>query len=431
MIVPILVGMAVLFILVFGGLWIGSAIGLAATVTGLPTKGIGTIASMIAGNTWTWSQSFTLAAVPLFMFMGELVTESGLMTRVYHSLTRLMGTRVPGSLLQPLILTCTVFGACSGSATASTAMFTRIAYPDLVNKRKYSSPLTTGAIAAGGSLSSLVPPSIVFIVYGEVAEVSVGKMFAAGFIPGAILGMLFMLYVALRVIQRPNLAPLTVGAHTDMPIWKAVVNTGPLLLLILLVLGAILLGVATPTEAAALGVLGASLVALANRRLNWGVLLNAARNAIVVTAMVYFIAFAAKTFTMTLNFYHVTTALQNWALSVQTPLVVFMGVSVLYLIMGCLFESISILLVTVPFVVPPLVAVGYDPIFLGVMITVLIMIGLLTPPVGTNLFVVHGTCGAPLEEVIRGSLPFAGMMVVMMILIYVFPQLALWLPSLM
>lgn len=429
--VPILIGVATLFILVFAGLWIGSAIGLAATVTALPTKGLASIASMVAGTTWTWSQSFTLAAVPLFMFMGELVTESGLMTRVYHSLTRLMGTKIPGLLLQPLIFTCTIFGACSGSATASTAMFTRIAYPDLVTKRNYSSPLTTGAIAAGGSLSSLVPPSIVFIVYGEVAEVSVGKMFAAGFIPGAILGVLFMLYIALRVVRNPGLAPVSISKHADMPIWKAVANIGPLLLLILLVLGAIFFGVATPTEAAALGVLGASLIALANKRLNWGIILNAARNAIVVTAMVYFIAFAAKTFTMTLNFYHVTSMLQNWALSVQTPLTVFIGVSILYLIMGCLFESISILLVTVPFVVPPLVAVGYDPIFLGIMITILIMIGLLTPPVGTNLFVVHGTSGAPLEEVIRGSIPFAGMMGVIMVIIYLFPRLALWLPSLM
>jgi len=210
-----------------------------------------------------------------------------------------------------------------------------------------------------------------------------------------------------------------------------VVNILPLGLLIFLVLGAIFLGVATPTEAAALGVLGASVVAAANKQLTWKVVLQGARNAIAITGMVYFIAFAAKTFTMTLNFYHVGPALEAWVLSVENPLVVFLAVSLVYLIMGCLFESISILLVTVPFVVPLLTIIGYDPVFLGIMITLFIIIGLLTPPVGTNLFVVQGACGAPLGKIIRGSLPFAGMMSLVAILVYLFPGLALWLPSLM
>jgi C4-dicarboxylate transporter DctM subunit len=428
-----LISLVVLLALIFGGLWLGSAIGLAAFASGSLSVGLASIVHMVGFTTWTWSNSFTLAAIPLFLFMGELILQSGLMTRVWNSLESLMVAGVPGGLLHPLIFTCAVFGACCGSGAAATALFCRTCYPALVTQRGYSSPMTAGVICAGGNLSILIPPSIIFILLGGVTQVSVGSLFIAGIIPGILCGLLFMVYVAFRAIRNPGLAPQKVAgsSHPRIPVWRAVVNIMPLFILILLVLGMIYLGVTTPTEAAALGAVGAAVIALVYRELNLRSLIEAARNAILMTCMIYFLVFAAMTFTIVLTFCNIPNILQAWAIQVQNPLILFIFVCIMYLVLGCFCDPISMMLVTIPFVFPCLQTAGFDPIFICIIVTMFVAIALLTPPIGGSLFIVHGASKAPFGEVIRGSAPFVVLFVVVVVLIYLFPQLATWLPSTM
>ena len=372
--------------------------------------------------------NMVLIAVPLFLLMSELMLNTGTSSQLYRSMTNWL-SRFPGGLLHSNIGACTILAAISGSSPATAATIGTVAIPEL-ERQGYDSRLTLGSIAAGGTLGLLIPPSITFIVYGAMVGESVGQLFIAGIIPGIIVALLFMGYILVRALLNPEVAP----APTRVS-WKERFTSlramGPVLLLIFAVLGSIYLGIATPTEAAALGVTMTCLLGLANRTLTWKVLKEALDNALRVTCSVMIIFVAASLIAMILSYAGLPHKVANATISMQTsPYVILLVVYIIYLVLGCFFDPMSILVLTLPILYPAVIALGFDSIWFGVVLVLLIDAGMITPPVGLNLYIVQGIAPKyPFEEIVRGVMPFFLMLVLGLIIITAFPVLATWLPS--
>ena len=305
-----------------------------------------------------------------------------------------------------------------------------MAYPAL-KKRNYDEKLTLGSLAAGGTLGILIPPSISLIVYGMLAEASVGRLFAGGVIPGIILTAVFMAYIAVRVIRNPKLAPKE-EAFSFKNLLSGLKDFWAIALLMVLVLGGIFGGLVTPTEAAALGASGALLLALGMRRLTWQTLWKSLISALETTAMVLFIVAAASLLASFLGVKGVPAAFSMLVLGSGLPkMVILFFIFLLYIFLGCFIDGLSAMVLTMPTVLPIILGLGFDSIWFGVILTVLIEVGMLTPPMGINLFVLHGISGRPITEVVAGSVPFFLLMIVGVIIFTAFPNTILWLPTLL
>jgi tripartite ATP-independent transporter DctM subunit len=431
--------LAVMIVLLLGGVWIAFAVGLAGAVALFPVLGDRAL-SLFGLMSWDTTTSFVLVAVPLFVFMGEIISSGGLVERLYTGVARLI-TGLPGSLLQTNLIACTIFAACSGSSLATAATMGRVAYPEQVVRRRYDPSLVLGSIAGGGTLGILIPPSIFFIVYGSIAEQSVGRLFLAGVFPGLMMSAIFMLYVGLRCGLDPRLAPRATPGH-DRPApeesptgaaWgerlRAIGHIWPFAVLIVAVLGSIYGGVATPTEAAGVGAAAALSIALGYRVLTWPGFRAACLGTVRTTSMIFLIIISARVMTVALAYFGVPAAMRNFALSFGSPLVLLLLISLAYLLLGTIFEDFSLMIILLPFVLPAVQAAGYDLVWFGVYMCMLLQAGLLSPPVGLNLFVIQGVTGTTLGEVVRGSLPFFCLLLAGAILLIVFPGIALWLPA--
>ena len=323
-----------------------------------------------------------------------------------------------------------MFAAASGSSIATAASIGTVAIPEMT-QRGYDKKLLFGSLAAGGTLGILIPPSITMILYGLLTEQSVALLFMAGLFPGLLLALLFNTYILVRAVISPKLAPQL----QEKASWSArlsglkdLLGIGPL---IGLVLGGIYLGLATPTEAASLGAIGSVVLALTYRRLTWEVIRKSLLSAVSITGMVTALIFGAQIVTAALGALRVPAYLMEWVSSSHLPpLLVLVAIYVMYLIMGCFIDTISMVVLTVPITVPAITALGWSPIWFGVIITLLSEAGLITPPVGANVFVIHGVSkGGHLSDVFRGAAPFVGIMVVALAIFTAFPEISLWLPS--
>ena len=378
---------------------------------------------------WTASTEFILVAVPVFILMGEVLLRSGIAADMFRAIDAWMG-RVPGGLMHTNVASCALFAATSGSSVATAATVGTVAIPEL-DRAGYNRPLFLGSIAAGGTLGILIPPSINMIIYGVLAEVSIGDLYLAGLIPGLMLAALFSLAILVACVIRPEWS-----GERRRTSWSERIRTLPALLppilLFLVVVGSIYAGVATPTEAASLGLIAAIGLAAWRGRLDRALFLRAFEGAMRTTAMVMLIVLAA----FFLNFVMTTIgltdavarAMRDVALPPAAVILVIIGI---YLVLGCFMDTLSLMIATTPIVVPVVVALGYDPVWFGVLFMILIEAALITPPIGVNLFVVQTVRGTgPISDVIVGALPFLAMMIVMMLLLLAVPGLALWLPSL-
>lgn len=417
----------VVFVLLLSGMWVGFALGTAGLLylfLFLPAH-VKTVSTIF----WQASNSFTLAAIPLFVFMGEVLLCSGIGDQLYRGISIWLG-KVPGGLAHSNIVACSVFAAISGSSVATSATIGTVAIPQML-KRGYDSKITYGSIAGGGSLGILIPPSIGMIVYGAVCQVSVGQLFMAGVIPGILLALMFMAYIAIRALVQPTLMPRT----TEKIGWKewlsAIVLTAPSLLLILVILGGIYAGVTTPSEAGAIGAVFALILALAYRRLNFRVLREALLNALQTTCMIMLIVMGALTLSFAVGNAGIPRAMIEWVSSFQVSRALIMFfIYFLYIGLGCFFEGLSLLLMTIPITFPVVMGLGYDPVWFGVMIIIMLEMAMLTPPVGLILYVLHGLSGGRnLNEVVMGTLPFFGIHCIGVALFTFFPQIVLFLPS--
>ena len=376
---------------------------------------------------WATSNNFLLVAIPFFVLLGEILLRSGMAERMYNALV-LWVPWLPGGLMHSNIAACAMFAATSGSSVATAATIGTVAMGE-IKKHGYSERLFLGTIAAGGTLGILIPPSINMIVYGVLTDSSIPKLYLAGFIPGLVLAGLFSLTVLFICLLRPEL-----GGRRTRTDWKARIRALPELipplLIFLAVIGSIYAGLATATESAALGVIAALGVAAWHRRLTVKMLLQAFEGTMRTNAMImailiaaYFLNFVISSIGLTAQVNRLVTGLGLTSTELLLAVIVF------YLILGCFMETLSMMVATVPIIAPIMFKAGYDPIWFGILIVILMETAMITPPVGINLYVVQGLRKrGRIDDVIIGAAPFVVAMLVMIAILSYWPSLALWLP---
>jgi tripartite ATP-independent transporter DctM subunit len=388
----------------------------------------GSLSGTIGVTAFNLTYNFVLTAIPLFIFMGEIILRTGFSEKLYRGLSRWFQL-LPGGLLHANIGACAIFSAVSGSSVATAAAIGTVALPEL-EKRGYDRRLSAGSLAAGGTLGPLIPPSIAFIIYGVITETSIVRLFLAGVIPGLLLTGLFMVYIGIRVVLNRDLVPAE-----QLVSWRSrLLGTAeliPIVLLMTVVLGGIYAGVMTPTEAAAVGAFVALLMAAVLRTLDRHILWAALKATTRSTAFIMFIIVGANLLGVVLANLRIPSALADMVMAAQLePLMVMLLVYTIYFFMGIFFDGISMMIITLPVIFPVVTAVGYDPVWFGVAFVLITEVGLLTPPVGLNLYVIHGISKhRPFSEVAIGSAPFFMAMLVALAVVHAFPALSLWLPS--
>ena len=382
---------------------------------------------MLGELTWSSSTGFILVAVPFYIMLGEIVLRSGIAERMYNALVQWVSW-LPGGLMHSNVAACSMFAAISGSSVATAVTIGTVAL-DEVKKHKYNERLFLGTIAAGGTLGILIPPSINLIVYGVMTDTSIPQLYLAGFIPGFTLAGLFSLTVLLACWWRPRW-----GGDPVKTSWSArlrgLPDLVPPLIIFLIVIGSIYAGLATATESAALGILGALALAAWKRRLTLPMLRQALEGTVRTTAAVMLIILGAYFLNVVINAIGLTAVVGNYITALNlTPTQLLVAMIVFYLILGCFMETLSMMVATVPITAPLMVKAGFDPVWYGILIVILMETAMVTPPVGINLFVVQGVRGrGQLHDVIIGASPFVVTLVLMIAIICVFPDLVLWLP---
>ena len=419
-------GGLVLFLM--AGIHVASAIFMTAVVSDWMSMQV--LPSMIGNTMWSTMNEFLLVAIPLFILLGEILTRSGVADRMYKALAAWLQW-LPGGLLHTNIATCALFAATSGSSVATSATVGTVALPTL-QRLGYRERLVLGSIAAGGTLGILIPPSINMVVYGALAEVSVGKLFAAGIIPGIIVLVLMMVVIVIMALLgkvAPDNEKLIIPLAMRL---KLLIDVLPVVFIFGLVMGGIYLGIATPTEAAALGVVGAMVIAAANRTLSVAMLHAAFLSALRTTAMVVLVVNTAFVLNFSLSLAGIPQALSEYIGQLGwSPTATIWVLVAFYLVLGCFLEAIAMMVTTVGVVVPLIVSLGFDPLWFGIFMTMMMELALITPPVGLNLFVAQNIrlSRGGISDVYIGVLPFAFAMMVFVTLLIYFPQIALWLPN--
>jgi tripartite ATP-independent transporter DctM subunit len=420
---------AVMFAALALGLWIAFSLSLVAFVA-LLSKAAIPQAQVIATSFWSASISWDLAALPMFVWMGEILFRSRLSEDMFAGISPFV-RRLPGRLAHVNVLGCAVFAAVSGSSAATTATIGKISLPEL-KKRGYDDRLAIGSLAGSGTLGLLIPPSIILIVYGAAVEESIARLFIAGVIPGIILAGLFMGYVAAWALLNPSKMPAMEERVPWLQKFRAARRLIPVVLLILGVIGSIYGGLASPTEAAVVGV-GLSLVlARAQGSLDWRAFRDGLMGATVTSCMIAFILAGAAVLTTAMGFTGLPRQLATWIGELGlSPITLLAALTLLFMILGCFIDGISMVVLTTAVVMPLVVAAGFDLVWFGVYLVVVVEMAQITPPVGFNLFVIQGLTGRDLFEVAGCTLPYFFLMVVMVVILAVFPEIALWLPRTM
>jgi tripartite ATP-independent transporter DctM subunit len=412
---------------VLSGAVLGAALGLTGFI--LLHFAVGGATRLGAQTVWNVLNEFTLTAVPLFILLGEVLVASGLARGVYRALAPFFA-RLPGGLLHTNIAVCTVFGAVSGSSMSVAAAVGSVAYPELKG-RGYQPAAVVGTLAGGGTLGLLIPPSLSLLIYGALTDTSIGRLFLAGVLPGLMMAGLFMLIILVMAWRNPAIAPeeKSVVLREALRGLPAVL---PLLLLIVAVLGSLFAGLATPTEAAGVGVaaaiiLGVTMGDLTLRKLGEALIGTARIFAIIAMVFVGALVLAQAISMLGLP-QQILSAIGEWGLSKWVLLLVVVAI---YLALGCFFDGLSMMIMTLPLVFPLMTGVGFDAVWLGVVVTLMIEIGMLTPPVGMNLFVLVGITNGEvaLGDAARAALPFWCALLVGVLLLCLFPGIATWLPG--
>ena len=378
---------------------------------------------------WGTSNEFLLVAIPLFIMLGEILLRSGMAERMYNAMS-LWLSWLPGGLMHANIGASALFAATSGSSVATAATVGTVALPQ-IKKQGYNEPLFLGSLAAGGTLGILIPPSINLVIYGVLTNTSVPKLYLAGIIPGLGMALLFMLAIAAACVVKPQWGGAKIKASWGQRI-ASLVHLVPPLGIFLLVVGSIYAGIATPTEAAALGVVGALILAAFSGRMSWSMIKEVLEGTMKATAMIMLIVIGSAFLNFVMSATGLTNALTESITGLGvSPMVMLLIIVVFYLVLGCFMETLSMMITTIPIVAPIMIALGFDPIWLGIAIIILVEVALITPPVGLNLFVVQSLRkSGSMNDVMVGSLPFVIMLLAMVGLLAIFPDLALWLPRL-
>ena len=386
--------------------------------------------AMIAQVTYETGLSYTLSVIPLFILMGNFVVRAKLSDELYHAAYCFLGHR-RGGLAMSTVIACAGFGAICGSSIATAATFSKVSYPSM-RKYGYKDALSAGAIAGGGTLGILIPPSVIMVIYGIMTETSIGKLFAAGIIPGIVATVLLCLAVKYMTWRDPDAGP-PAEPHSWPERLQSLVYVWPVVLLFLLVIGGIYMGWFTATEGAGIGAGGAFIFALARRVLTWRVMFEILVESARTTSMLFMILIGALLFANFVNYTSMPADLKRFVTIFQdTPVLVIVAICAIYVVLGTAMEELSMILLTVPLFFPVVTSLGYDLVWFGIIIVIVVQIGLISPPVGMNIFVVKNLLRhISIGTVFQGVTPFTVALVALLAVIVAFPSLATWLPSYM
>ena len=423
-------GIIILIVLLFSNMPVGFVMGLVGLGGFIFVKGPGPGLNLLASDIFEIFSSYGLTVIPLFVLMGQLSFQSGISRRLFEAAYVLLGNR-KGGLAMATIGTCAGFSAISGSTNATAATMATVALPEM-KRYGYDMGLATGTVAAGGSLGILIPPSTVFIVYGILTEQSIGKLFMAGILPGILLTFLFMAAIYIVVTLNPSLAPEgpKTGFKEKISSFIGVLET---LFLFFIVMGGIFFGIFTPTEAAAIGAFATLLMAIVRRQISWRDFIKALAATTQTSCMIMVIIAGATIFGHFMAVTRVPFELSAWAANLPLPgSLIMIIIILLYIFGGCFMDSLAMITLTVPIFAPLAETLGFNLIWFGVIIVLIAEMGVITPPVGINVYVVHGIArDVPLETIFKGVMPMFAALIVCNIFLLLFPQIALFLPNLM
>lgn len=422
-----LVLLLLLAVLLAGGVWISFALGIVAWA-GVAFFSTTKPEINLFTSYWNTYSSMSLAALPMFIWMGEILFRTRLAEQMFAGLAPWLD-KVPGRLLHVNVIGCGLFGAVSGSSAATCATISKIALPEL-SKRGYNRRMALGSLCGAGTLGILIPPSIAMIVYAVAADVSIIRMFMAGVIPGLMLLALFSGYIVIWALINPELMPPESIKMSLRERIKASRELIPVILLIVFVFISMMTGIATPTEASAFGVLGALVTAWWGKSLTRESFFSSLSGSLRMTCMIMFILGASAFLTVAMGFTGIPQALSQWVVSLHlSPYMLIAVLTAVYLVMGCALDGVSMIVLTTAIVLPMVQAAGFDPIWFGVYIVIMIELGQISPPVGFNLFVLQNMSGEPLMRIARASIPFFLLLILATGLIVAFPPIATWFPQ--
>ncbi len=416
-----------LFLILGSGVWIG------LTLSGVAWIGMQLFSSRPAGDAmavtiWGSASSWTLTALPLFIWMGEILFRTRLSQDMFRGLAPWM-QRLPGRLLHTNVVGCAIFAAVSGSSAATCATIGKMSLPELA-KRGYPEMMSIGSLAGAGTLGLLIPPSIIMIVYGVTADVSISQLFIAGVIPGFLLAAIFSLYIAAWSLKNAHLIPPADAPMSFAEKLRESRSLIPVLVLILAVLGSIYAGIATATEAAAIGVIGALLISLAQGTMTWATFRESLMGGTRLYCMIALILAGAAFLTLSKGYIGLPRHLAEWIATLGlTKFELVVALTAFSILLGCFLDGISMVVLTMGVIMPTVHKAGIDPLWFGIFIVIVVEMAQVTPPVGFNLFVMQGMTKREIGTIARAAFPFFLLMVLMVVLLYVFPQIVTFLPE--
>ena len=423
-----IVGIAVFLILVFVGMPIAFAFAIVGFVGVLLITGVRPGLAMLGAAPWQWAAKSDLIVVPLFVLMGQFAFYSGISRDLFVAANRWFG-RLPGGLALATNLACTAFAACTGSSVASGATMGIIAYPEM-KRYNYDDRLATGIICAGGSLGVLIPPSIVFIIYGFLTNQSIGVLFIAGILPGLLLSSTFLILIFVMCLRNPKLGPRGESFSWGERV-KSLRGVWGMLLLFLLVIGGLYFGVFAPSEAGAVGAFGAFLTCLF-KRTKVSMLIKALKESLQITCFTMTILIGAMIFSVFVTVSGFPSVFSGWINSLSVPpLAILILILLIYIALGTAMDELAMVLLTIPTIFPIIKGLGFDPIWFGVVIVLIFEMAIMTPPVGMVVYVVSGVTKVRAEDIFRGCWPFFFAMLVTLAILIAFPEIALFLPRTM
>jgi tripartite ATP-independent transporter DctM subunit len=421
--------LAILFFFLGTGIWVAMSL-LGVAVIGMLLFTSRPVGDAMATTIWGASSSWSLTALPLFIWMGEILFRTKLSENLFRGLTPWM-QRLPGGLLHVNIVGSAIFAAISGSSAATVATVGKMSIPEL-RSRKYPERMIVGTLAGAGTLGLLIPPSITLIIYGVTVNESIAKLFIAGILPGIVLALMFMTYVVLWALFRREKGEGEMGHYNWAQKVRALGQLLPIIILILSVMGSIYLGLATATEAAVLGVIGGLILSAAQKSLTWDSFIQSLLGATRTSAMIAFILAGSSFLSLAMGFTGLPRALAEWISTMHlTPIALVAALTVFYIILGCFLDGISAVVLTMAVIEPMVRAAGFDMIWFGIFLMVVIEMAQITPPIGFNLFVLQGMTGHDMGFIARAAVPLFLIMVLAVAVLVAFPGIATYLPSIM
>jgi len=422
-----LIGIIILFSMLLIGVPMGVSFISAGFIGLVMLKGLITGLTFLGTAPLSGSSSYVLCTIPLFVLMGQFAFQSGISTDLFNSANKWLG-RLPGGLALATNIACTGFAACTGTSVAGAATMGAVAFPEMM-RFKYDKRLAAGCIAAGGTLGILIPPSILFIIYGVITETSIGALFIAGILPGVMLSSFFLLLIYFKCKINPELGPPG-DAFTLREKLVSLKDIWGMLALLILVIGGLYAGIFSPSEAGGIGAFGSFLIMLVKRKMRKDTLFPAIMDTAQVTVFFMLVVIGVHIFNTFITVSGLPQMLVRWVTSLPlSPFVILLCILAFYIPLGCTMDSVPMVLLTMPFVFPIIEGYGFDPVWFGVLVCVLGEMAMITPPIGMNLYVTQGVTKLPLIDVVRGILPFVAVLFIGVVILVIFPGIALYLPS--